>query len=103
MPSTQPQAVPPTQSANAQPDFIPSALTGWIGVIGFVLGVIWLNRYGQVIAQLNQAHPSLHLQELKRYWEALVLLGFTAVPMIVCDALLLRSNAHGGPIDGITK
>lgn len=103
MPSNQSQASTPALPANARPDFIPSAITGWVGVFGFVLGVIWLNRYGLVINQLNKADPSLDLHELSRYWEGLILLGFTAVPMIVCDALLLWPKAGEGPVDGITK
>jgi protein-S-isoprenylcysteine O-methyltransferase Ste14 len=30
-------------------------------------------------------------------------MGFTSIPMIACDALLLRANSPEGPIDGITK
>lgn len=87
---TQPQTTPPVSPANARPDFIPSAITGWVGVVGFLIGVVWLNKSGP-------------LYLLTRYWEALILLGFTSVPMIACDALLLRYNSTEATIDGITK
>lgn len=99
MSSTKPQSLP----ASNKPDFIPSAVTGWVGVVGFILGVVWLNQYGEVIKELNKANPNLHWAELYRYWEALIVMGFTAIPMMACDALLLRANAPEGPIDGMTK
>lgn len=75
---------------DTKPDFIPSAVTGWVGVAGFVIGVLWLNIAGP-------------LYQLPRYWEALILMGFTAIPMIACDALFLWSSSSGGPVDGVTK
>ena len=87
MAQTKPQELTPL---NARPDFIPSAITGWVGVVGFVIGVVWLNRSGP-------------LYLLSRYWEALILMGFTSLPMIACDALLLSSQSLGGAIDGVTK
>ncbi|MFT3868669.1 MAG: hypothetical protein QM715_09230 [Nibricoccus sp.] len=86
-------AKPPVQlpyPPDTKPDFIPSAITGWVGVVGFIIGVVWLNKSGP-------------LYELSRYWEGLILMGFTALPMIACDALLLRFRSPAGPIDGITK
>ena len=73
-----------------KPDFIPSALTGWIGLGGFVLGVLWLNISGP-------------LYLLSRYWEGLILMGFTSVPMLVWDGVLLASRRITGPVDGMTK
>jgi hypothetical protein len=92
MSSTMPQVPPQSLPANARPrpDFIPSAITGWVGVVGFFIGVVWLNKSGP-------------LYQLSRYWEGLILMGFTSLPMIACDALLLRYRSSGGPIDGITK
>jgi protein-S-isoprenylcysteine O-methyltransferase Ste14 len=77
-------------AAPARPDFIPSAITGWVGFIGFVIGVVWLNKSGP-------------LYEFSRYWEALIIMGFTSVPMLVCDALLLFYGGQEGPIDGMTR
>jgi len=74
----------------AKPDFIPSSLTGWLGVAGFVLGVVCLNVFG----------PKF---DLHRYWEGLILMGFTSVPMLVCDALILRMRGKGTPVDGMTR
>jgi protein-S-isoprenylcysteine O-methyltransferase Ste14 len=85
---TEPTATHTT--AGKKPDFIPSALTGWLGLAGFVVGVIWLNISGP-------------LYLLSRYWEALILMGFTSVPMLVHDALLLWYGGKGGPVDGLTR
>jgi len=93
MSSKLPQVTPaatPSYLPNTRPDFIPSAITGWVGVAGFLIGVLWLNKAGP-------------LYELSRYWEGLILMGFTSLPMIACDALLLRFRSPEGPIDGITK
>ena len=90
-----------------KPDFIPSARTGWLGLAGFVLGVLWLNKYGQLFTWLNQVlslkKPGFELHEVSRYWEGLILMGFTSVPMLVHDALLLWCRGKGGSIDGITR
>jgi protein-S-isoprenylcysteine O-methyltransferase Ste14 len=89
-----PPPKPPASSAEAivqkKPDFIPSALTGWVGLVGFVLGVIWLNKAGP-------------LYQLSRYWEGLILMAFTSVPMLVHDAVLLGYGGRGRPVDGITR
>lgn len=71
-------------------DFVPSSITGALGVIGFIVGVICLNGYGPVFL-------------LPRYWEGLILLGFTSGPMLVCDAFLLRRRSRGAPVDGVTR
>jgi protein-S-isoprenylcysteine O-methyltransferase Ste14 len=76
--------------AEKKPDFIPSGLTGWIGLAGFILGVLWLNISGP-------------LYQLSRYWEGLILMGFTSVPMLVHDAVLLWFGGKGGPVDGLTR
>jgi len=77
-------------SAEKKPDFIPSGLTGWIGFAGFVIGVLWLNIAGP-------------LYQFSRYWEGLILMGFTSVPMLVHDAVWLFYRGRGKPVDGITR
>ncbi|HEX3729877.1 MAG TPA: hypothetical protein VHV47_08735, partial [Opitutaceae bacterium] len=69
---------------------MPSALTGWIGLLGFLGGVLALNRWGPVY-------------QLARYWEGLLVLACTALPMIGCDLLQLRRRARHGPVDGVTR
>lgn len=81
-------AVSPSPSDPAlsiQPDFVPSLLTGWIGVIGFILGVVCLNKYETVGQELW--HRAIGIP---RYWEGLAMMAFTSVPMLVCDWMLLR-------------
>ena len=91
------KAAPTPSAATASPeppqqayDFIPSSWTGWVGVLGFTAGVVWLNKIG----------PGL---QLNRYWEALVLMAFTSVPMMIFDTLLFVRRANGQPIEGLTK
>lgn len=79
----------PVGAADA-PDFLPSTWTGWMGVVGFMAGVLWLNKLGPTYL-------------FSRYWEGLILLGFTALPMIVWDAITLRRQTRGKPIDGMTR
>jgi len=70
-------------------DFVPSSLTGWIGVVGFILGVISLNKYEAIGQQL--LHRAVGLP---RYWEGLAIMAFTSLPMLVCDSILLRRRAR---------
>jgi len=90
MPSPLTEAHGPVTPAEKKPDFIPSALTGWLGLAGFVLGVLWLNISGP-------------LYLFSRYWEALILMGFTAVPMLAYDVLCLWHGGRAGAVDGITR
>lgn len=70
-----------------------------MGVIGFVVGVICLNRYETV--GLAVFHREIGVA---RYWEGLALMAFTAVPMLVCDMILLRRRrVPDAPIDGVTR
>jgi protein-S-isoprenylcysteine O-methyltransferase Ste14 len=86
--ATNPAATP---AAATEPDFVPSVFTGWIGVLGFIAGIVWLNIFSPAY-------------QLPRYWEGLIIMAFTSLPMIVHDAILLglRGRRRGQPVDGMT-
>lgn len=90
MASSKPQTHTAAIPAEQTPDFIPSVWTGWIGLAGFIVGVVWLNKFGPVF-------------DLSRYWEGLIVMGFSSVPMLIFDALLLGRRGRGKPVDGLTR
>lgn len=62
-------------------DFVPSPLTGVLGVLGFFAAVYLLNHYGP-------AYP------LMPYWKGAFVMACTAVPMLFRDAWLVRRNSR---------
>lgn len=80
----------PIQNAETQRslDYVFDAPTGWLGLLGFFAGVAWLNIFNP-----KWPRPAL----------ALVVMAMAAIPMLICDYLVLRRMAHQGPVDGFTR